>query len=78
MDPPDSIPNSEVKRLSADDSVRLAHAKVGHRQASFLKNRFEFQYSNRFFFAFKKVLTKARKAQKNYCLKNYCLKNYQD
>ena len=37
MDPPDPFPNSEVKRFSADDSVRLAHAKVGHCQASFLK-----------------------------------------
>ena len=36
MDPPESIPNSEVKRLSADDSVGLPHVKVGHRQAPFL------------------------------------------
>ena len=32
-EPPDSIPNSEVKPLSADDSVGPPHAKVGHRQA---------------------------------------------
>ena len=32
--PPDPIPNSEVKRLSADDSVRSPHVKVGHCQAS--------------------------------------------
>ena len=32
-EPPDPIPNSEVKVLSADDSVGLPHAKVGHRQA---------------------------------------------
>ena len=32
MEPPDSIPNSEVKRLSADDSVGSPHVKVGHRQ----------------------------------------------
>ena len=31
--PPDPIPNSEVKLLSADDSVRSPHVKVGHRQA---------------------------------------------
>ena len=31
-EPPDPIPNSEVKRLSADDSVGLPHAKVGHCQ----------------------------------------------
>ena len=30
--PPDPIPNSEVKPLSADDSVS-SYAKVGHRQA---------------------------------------------
>jgi hypothetical protein len=30
--PPDSISNSEVKRTSADDSVRFPHVKVGHRQ----------------------------------------------
>ena len=32
-DPPDSIPNSEVKPLSANDSVGFLHVKVGHRQA---------------------------------------------
>jgi hypothetical protein len=32
-EPPDPIPNSEVKLLSADDSLRPPHAKVGHRQA---------------------------------------------
>jgi hypothetical protein len=32
-EPPDSISNSEVKRLSADDSVGPPHVKVGHRQA---------------------------------------------
>lgn len=32
LDPPDPIPNSEVKRLSADDSVGFPHAKVGHCQ----------------------------------------------
>ena len=35
--PPDPISNSEVKRTSADDSVRLPHVKVGHRQG-FIKN----------------------------------------
>ena len=33
MEPPDPLPNSEVKRLSADGSVELLHARVGHRQA---------------------------------------------
>lgn len=32
LDPPDSISNSEVKQICADDSVRFPHAKVGHRQ----------------------------------------------
>ena len=31
--PPDSIPNSEVKRVSGDGSVGLPHARVAHRQA---------------------------------------------
>ena len=30
--PPDSIPNSEVKRISADGSVGLPHVRVGHCQ----------------------------------------------
>ena len=33
-EPPESIPNSEVKTLSADDSVGPPHVKVGHCQAS--------------------------------------------
>ena len=32
-EPPDPIPNSEVKTLSADDSLGPPHAKVGHCQA---------------------------------------------
>ena len=36
-EPPDSIPNSEVKPLSADGSVGLPHVRVGHCQASKLK-----------------------------------------
>ena len=31
-EPPDPLPNSEVKLLSADDSVGFPHVKVGHRQ----------------------------------------------
>lgn len=37
--PPDPIPNSEVKPLSADDSVAGCHVKVGHRQALKYKAR---------------------------------------
>ena len=32
-EPPESIPNSEVKTHSADDSVGSPHVKVGHCQA---------------------------------------------
>ena len=32
-EPPDTIPNSEVKTLSADDSMDFVHARVGHCQA---------------------------------------------
>ncbi len=32
--PPDPMPNSEVKRRSADGSVGLPHARVGNCQAS--------------------------------------------
>ena len=32
LEPPDSISNSEVKRLIADGSVGLPHVRVGHRQ----------------------------------------------
>ena len=32
-EPPDPIPNSEVKTFRADDSVGLPHVKVGHCQA---------------------------------------------
>ena len=36
-EPPDSIPNSEVKPLSADGSVGLPHVRVGHCQAFYLE-----------------------------------------
>ena len=35
LEPPESIPNSEVKRLIADGSVGSPHVRVGHCQASF-------------------------------------------
>ena len=38
LEPPDSIPNSEVKRCIADGSVGLPHVRVGHRQASKKQN----------------------------------------
>ena len=33
LEPPDPIPNSEVKRFSADGSLGFPHVRVGHRQA---------------------------------------------
>ena len=36
VDPPDSIPNSEVKRCNADGSVGDSHVRVGHRQVYYL------------------------------------------
>ena len=38
--PPDSISNSEVKPLSADDSVGSPHVKVGHRRGIIEKAAF--------------------------------------
>lgn len=35
-EPPEPFSNSEVKRLSADASVRSPHVKVGHCQAFYL------------------------------------------
>ena len=34
VEPPDTIPNSEVKRCNADGSVGLPHVRVGHRQVT--------------------------------------------
>jgi hypothetical protein len=33
VEPPESIPNSDVKRNIADGSVGFPHVRVGHRQA---------------------------------------------
>ena len=38
LEPPDPIPNSEVKRRIADGSVGIPHVRVGHRQASKKEN----------------------------------------
>jgi hypothetical protein len=38
VEPPEPIPNSEVKRSRADGSVGLPHVRVGHRQALILKS----------------------------------------
>ena len=34
VDPPETIPNSEVKRCNADGSVGFPHVRVGHRQVT--------------------------------------------
>ncbi len=47
MDPPDPMPNSVVKRNSADGSVGSPHVRVGHRQASNLDIRIEQRVSDR-------------------------------
>ena len=39
MVPPDSIPNSEVKRISADGSVGFPHVRVGHCQVPLKRTR---------------------------------------
>ncbi len=38
LEPPDPIPNSAVKWFIADGSVGFPHVRVGHCQASKLKN----------------------------------------
>ena len=50
-EPPDSIPNSEVKPLSADGSVGLPHVRVGHCQACYLKT-LDSNDDRGFFFAY--------------------------
>jgi hypothetical protein len=37
--PPDPMPNSEVKRRSADGSVGTPHVRVGHRQIFKYRNK---------------------------------------
>ncbi len=52
-EPPDSIPNSEVKTLSADGSVGSPHVRVGHRQAPKPKPRLSRQPGFFYFLAAK-------------------------
>lgn len=56
MEPPESISNSEVKRVIADDSVGFPHVKVGHHQVITLK---PVQLMNRLFFVCYSCLRKA-------------------
>ena len=48
--PPESIPNSEVKRVSGDGSVGSPHVRVAHRQAP---NYEEARSFERAFFVYK-------------------------
>ena len=48
LEPPDSIPNSEVKRCIADGSVGFPHVRVGHRQDSKKENP-EYESARGFF-----------------------------
>ena len=52
LEPPDPIPNSEVKRCIADGSVGFPHVRVGHRQAYTAKPQFRNELG--FFYAQKK------------------------
>ena len=49
MVPPDSIPNSEVKRSNADGSVGFPHVRVGHHQGFIKVNKPQVRDSLRFF-----------------------------
>ena len=51
MEPPDPIPNSEVKRISVDDSVGSPHAKVDHPQGLILDEPSLLKDSEGFFLA---------------------------
>ena len=61
-EPPDPIPNSEVKLLSADGSVGSPHVRVGHRQAPNTKN--PASYEAGFFYAWKKMAVENSKHRK--------------
>ena len=39
VEPPETIPNSEVKRCNADGSVGLPHVRVGHRRVIKYKSK---------------------------------------
>src|SRR5690606_22050563 len=56
LEPPDPIPNSEVKRCIADGSVGSPHVRVGHRQALYRKPRYWKQSRGFSFSGFDRVL----------------------
>ena len=49
MVPPESIPNSEVKRSNADGSVGFPHVRVGHHQGFIKVKKPQVRDSLRFF-----------------------------
>ena len=55
-EPPDPIPNSEVKTLSADDSMGSPYAKVGHCQAFNAKP--PLMYRERGFFCLRRLFAR--------------------
>ena len=55
LEPPDPMPNSEVKRLIADGSVGLPHVRVGHRQA--LNNKALAAMLGLFYYMFEKLIS---------------------
>ena len=57
MEPPDTIPNSEVKRCNADGSVGLPHVRVGHRQVTNYKLKDKNPQLNNWGFCFLGVYT---------------------
>ena len=58
VEPPESLPNSEVKRNIADGSVGIPHVRVGHRQAS--KHKRLYRTVGPFLLAYEKSKSKAK------------------
>ncbi len=54
--PPESISNSEVKGMRADDSVGFPHVKVGYRQVLFFINSMKF-FNNKYSLFFFRTLS---------------------
>ena len=68
-EPPDPIPNSEVKPLSADGSVGLPHVRVGHRQA--LKSKRAIPHGVALFYFLGVDPCSARQVQRKYTAGNW-------
>ena len=59
---PDPMPNSEVKRRSADGSVGFPHVRVGHRQVVNVEPRAEWLGVFVFRFEFNKLKVRSKSA----------------